>query len=388
MTEQSKEQTAARLRAIVDHAAEGILTIDEHGHVESFNKACESIFGYAASEAIGSNVSLIMPTPAHGEPLWRMAGAAGREAEGKRKDGTVFPLEVSISDVQAGNQRILCAILRDITGRKLSERRLQDALLELKLTNDDLATFTYIASHDLRSPLVNLKGFSGELHRSIDTIIPLLDRVLPHLSEVEQEILHRETCRMMPRSLQYILSSVEKMDRLTGAILKLSRLGRQTAECEPIHTRALVENCLSSLKHQIEKSGVAVELGELPDITGDKTAIEQVFGNMLDNSLKYLDRARPGRIRIHGTQSLTHAVFTFEDNGRGIARDELHKVFEIFRRAGNVENIPGEGMGMAYVRAIIRRHGGDIWCDSTPGKGTAFHFTIARQSVKKQEQAA
>lgn len=270
--------------------------------------------------------------------------------------------------------------------RKLSDQRkhIEQQAAELELINEELATFTYIASHDLRSPLVSLRGFSGEMYRSIDIIVPLLEKTLPGLSEIEREIIRREIGQHIPKSLSYINNAAEKMDRLTSAILKLSRLGRIESVMEAINTNRLVGQCLAALAHQIEQTRTTVEVGDLPEVLGSPTSIEQVFGNLLDNALKYLEPSRPGRIRIHGIQGSSYATFVIQDNGRGIAKGDLHKVFEIFRRAGDVENIPGEGMGMPYVRAIVKRHGGNIWCESNLGEGTTFHFTIAHQQSDKE----
>lgn len=305
------------------------------------------------------------------------------------KEGAMDYLVKSAITPETLQRSISSAIEYARMERKLREQRgrIQKQAEELELINEELETFTYIASHDLRSPLVNLKGFSGELHRSIDAIIPLLEKAIPHLSEIEGEILRKETCQRMPKSLAYIVTAAEKMDRLTDAILKLSRLGRKEIHFEPINTTTLVKQCLAALEHQIQKTGTVVEMDGLPEIMGDRTSIEQVFGNLLDNALKYLDPSRPGHIRISGTNEFNFTVFKVEDNGRGIARDDLHKVFEIFRRAGDVANIPGEGMGMSYVRAIVKRHGGSIWCESTLGQGTTFYFTIAQPQANQEEAA-
>jgi two-component system sensor kinase FixL len=389
-----RKDAASYLKTVMNTIIDGIIVIDNKGIIQTINPACIRLFGYGPEEVVGQNVKMLMPEPYHSQHdgylhNYLKTGEAkvigiGREVSAQRKDGTVFPMELGINEMRIGAQRMFVGTIRDITERKLAEHKLHEALTELQLSNQDLETFTYIASHDLRSPLVNLRGFSGELHRSIDTIIPMLENVLPNLSEVDQEILHRETCRMMPKALQYIISSAEKMDRLTSAILKLSRLGRTVTQNETISTNTLVKECLGAMRHQIEQTRSIVEVDELPDIFGDRTAIEQVFGNLLDNALKYLDLKRPGHIHIKAKPGFTHTVFSVQDNGRGIASDDLHKVFEIFRRAGDVESIPGEGMGMAYVRAIVKRHGGDIWCESTQGEGTTFHFTIANHNSNRK----
>ncbi len=303
------------------------------------------------------------------------------------------PVNSPVLDAE-GNVAYIIHHVEDVTESVLQARQLatttdhntelESMNRELESINEELETFAYITSHDLRSPLINLKGFSGELHQSLNTVIPMLEHLLPRVSEVERELLRREVCQRIPKSLAYIISAAEKMDRMTGAILKLSRLGRREIHFEPVTTSELVKQCVDALAYQIEQRSCKVYIGELPDVVGDKGSIEQIFGNLLDNAVKYLDPSRPGRIQITGAQSDTHVTFSVYDNGCGIAPEDMHKVFEIFRRAGDFANIPGEGMGMPYVRAIVKRHGGNIWCESTPGKGTAFHFTIARKEAKKE----
>jgi signal transduction histidine kinase len=281
------------------------------------------------------------------------------------------------------DRAIVSAIDHARMEKALSDQRhrIEDQSTELQAINEELETFTYIASHDLRSPLVSLKGFSAELDRSLGIVRALCEKIMPHLDAQEQAALEREVRERIPKSLHYITSAAEKMDRLTSAILKLSRLGRREIAPALVDSGEVVRECIAALEHQIEQSQTAIDLGEMPQIIADRTAIEQIFGNLLDNAVKYLEPDRPGRIRISGRMDHNQAAFSVQDNGRGIAAEDMHKVFEIFRRAGDVENIPGDGMGMPYVRAIIKRHGGNIWCESTPGQGTTFHFTIANKAA-------
>ncbi len=252
---------------------------------------------------------------------------------------------------------------------------------ELKFINEELETFTYIASHDMRSPLVSLKGFSSELTRAIGVVISRFEHLLPNLPEAERQIVRTELCECMPKALRYIVTASDRMDRLTSSILKLSRVGRREIVFEPIKTREMVDQCLGSLAHQIEKTHTALDIGDLPDIVADRAFMEQIFGNLFDNALKYLDPDRAGRIEVKAARDNLVTTFTVSDNGRGIADEDMHKVFEIFHRAGDVENIPGEGMGMPYVRAIVRRHRGNIWLTSKSGEGTAVNFTIAHKAA-------
>jgi signal transduction histidine kinase len=168
------------------------------------------------------------------------------------------------------------------------------------------------------------------------------------------------------------------MDRLIQAILHLSRLGRRELAIEPLDMRALVQETVQTLAHQIANRQVQVTVAPLPAVLADRTAMEQIMGNLLANAVAYLSAGRPGEIAVTGERRPNATVFTVRDNGRGIAAEDIPKVFEPFRRIGR-QDAPGEGMGLAYVRMLVRRHGGEIHCHSTPGVGTTFTFTIAHQ---------
>jgi len=171
------------------------------------------------------------------------------------------------------------------------------------------------------------------------------------------------------------------MDGFINAVLVLAPLGRQELKPEPIDMEALVQQSLENLSHQLQERGIEVTVGSLPEVVADRTSMEQIVGNILGNAVKYLDPERPGEIKVTAKPNNTEQIFRIQDTGRGIAEDDMHKVFAPFRRAGK-QDTPGEGMGLAYVQALVRRHGGRIWCESEAGKGTTLTFTIAIPSEK------
>lgn len=256
---------------------------------------------------------------------------------------------------------------------------------DLRKINAEMEGFTYIASHDLRSPLVNLKGFATEMKYSVDDLQPILEKNKEAFSEEDSRKIREIVDQDIPDALRYIHSSVEKMDKLTNAILELSRLGRRTIDFKPVETSHVVKHILDTLHHTITSKNITVTILPLPDVVADQLSLEQVFGNILDNAVKYMDPSRLGKIEIGGVRNYRETKFWVRDNGRGIAEGDFQKIFEIYRRAGNSENIPGEGMGMAYVRTTLRRLGGQIWCESKPGAGTTFYFTISN-SLKKDKK--
>ncbi len=264
--------------------------------------------------------------------------------------------------------------------------RRQTAEADLIRANKEMEGFTYIASHDLRSPLVNLKGFSSEMRYGIDELKGILERTLANASEEDQARIRQILDEDIGEALKYIHASVEKMDRLTNAILELSRIGRRPLKLEPVNPNAIVRHCLGTLHHQITTKGIEVRTHPLPAVIADQLSLEQVFGNVLDNAIKYLDPSRPGRIEIGGYRNYRETTYWVRDNGRGISEGDMQKIFEIYRRGGNNERIPGEGLGMAYVRSTLRRLSGAIWCESKPGQGTTFYFTISNSLKREQDK--
>ncbi|MDB5478240.1 MAG: integral rane sensor signal transduction histidine kinase [Alphaproteobacteria bacterium] len=264
----------------------------------------------------------------------------------------------------------------------LSLRRL-DAEEDLRRTNHEMEGFTYIASHDLRSPLVNLKGFSTEMSYGLKELEPILERALEHVSEEDRKKAREILDVDIPDSLKYIHSSVEKMNKLTNGILELSRIGKRNLRIKPVNVRGIVQRSVDALQHQISTRNIKVAIGELPEVVSDSLSLEQIFGNILDNAIKYLDPARSGEIEIGGIKGRTQTTYWVKDNGRGIAESDVAKIFEIYRRAGINAHIPGEGLGMAYVRTTLRRLGGRIWVESVQGRGSIFYFNV--DNVLKKE---
>lgn len=388
-----------RQHAILQTAVDGIITIDERGIIESFNPAAERLFGYTAEEAIGQNISMLMPSPdreEHDSYLARYLQTGephiigiGREVRARRRDGTAFPIALAVSEMHLDGRRMFTGIVHDLTARVQAEEalrhardelelRVQERTAELAATNEEVRRFAYIVSHDLRAPLINLKGFASELRTACDVLQAVLPMSLPHLEASQRAEVTRTLDQDIPEALGFIDTSVTRMDHLIRAILHLSRLGRRDLHYAPLDMLALVQGTVQTLTHQIAQRQVQVTVEPLPTVIADRTALEQIMGNLLANALAYLAPGRPGEIIITAERRPEATVFHVRDNGRGIAVEDIPKVFEPFRRVGT-QDVPGEGMGLAYVQMLVRRHGGDIQCHSTLGVGTTFTFTIAHQ---------
>ena len=297
-------------------------------------------------------------------------------------------VEVSASPIRdrEGNIVRIVQVSRDITERKRAEEELQRYSEELRKSNDDLRDFAYIVSHDLRAPLVNIKGFSSELNTIMQELDGRMEQVLPLVEEREREAILKLLRHEVPEALDFINSSVMRMNSLIKGILKLSRMGLQKLMPGRVRTGELVSGILKSMAHQLEQGQVTVNVGDLPHITADRTAVEQIFGNLIDNAVRYLDPARTGQLQIEADLLPGEVIFHVRDNGRGIEREDLGKVFEIFRRAGD-QDVPGEGLGLAFVKTLVRRTGGRIWCESTPGIGTTFSFTVPSVDGASEEKS-
>ncbi len=254
------------------------------------------------------------------------------------------------------------------------ERRVEKRTATLAAANEELKSLAYIVSHDLRAPLVNIKGFASELGYSIAEINDLLEGA-NQLGKQEQKILSELTEKDIPESMDFIRISAEKMDGLLNAILKLSRFGSRKLQLEEIDMVALSNSILETLSYQLENHNTEVLIRALPNIVNDRFVMDRIIGNLLDNAVKYLADDRNGHIEISAKKRQRGVEFSVSDNGRGIAKENRDKVFTIFRRGAH-EDIAGEGMGLAYVQTMVRSQGGHISFESTPGEGSCFSFYL------------
>ncbi|WPE18965.1 sensor histidine kinase [Shinella zoogloeoides] len=253
------------------------------------------------------------------------------------------------------------------------EKRVDERTEELIRANQEVQRFAYIVTHDLRAPLVNIMGFTSELQASLSAIqaYVLADGKAP--SEADIIEARRAAAEDLPEAIGFIRSSTKKMDGLINAILKISRDGRRELKIERVDLRALAETGAAAVGHQVGEAGGVVTIDRnLPTVVSDRLSLEQVFGNLFDNAIKYQSPDRPLRISVAARNAGRAGFFIdFTDNGRGIAPDDHERVFELFRRSGTQDK-PGEGIGLAHVRSLMRNLGGDIVVRSELGQGTTF----------------
>jgi PAS domain S-box-containing protein len=371
-----------RLRAILDTAVEGIITIDERGLIESMNPAAEKIFGYAAREVVGRNVSLLMPSPYREEHDAYLGNylrtgtkkiiGIGREVVGQRKDGSVFPMDLAVSEVPLANRRLFTGFVRDITERKRVEEKLASLAKTLEEKNKELETIVYVASHDLRSPLVNIQGFSKELAHACAQVRSHLEA---EAAGGAKDALGPLVDEDIPEAIQYIQAGVAKIDTLLSGLLRYSRLGRAALRPEPLNMNTMLAAIVQAMEFQIQRAGATVCVEKLPPCVGDATQINQVFSNLLDNAIKYLDPKRSGEISVTGRSEGRTVTYAVRDNGIGIAPEHQPRVFEIFHRL-DPSHGEGEGLGLTIAQRILERQQGKIWVESQPAQGSVFFVSL------------
>ena len=255
------------------------------------------------------------------------------------------------------------------------ERRVNSRTRDLVRANEEIQRYAYIVSHDLRAPLVNIMGFTSELEQASATLARAVEAGADG-ADAEWAAATEAVERDIPEALSFIKASMTRMDGLINEILKLSRLGRVTLEAEPIEMNALMDECIAQLQHRLDSAGAQTRVdSDLPAIVSDRSSLQQIFSNLLDNAVKYLDPQRPGQIRIRGRAGRGLATFEIIDNGRGVAQSDHERIFDLFRRAGTQDQ-PGEGIGLAHVRTLVRRLGGDIAVVSDGKSGSTFRVTI------------
>ncbi len=376
----SLKKSEEKYHNLIELASAGIL-VAENDKITQVNRTAEEIYGYCKDEMIGQSPSILSPDTykeRHRKILLDIltSGKADKmifEEEGLRKDGSLVPIEISFT-LEVDKENMIIAVVRDISERRKAEEERSRLLDELKDKNKELEQLVYIASHDLRSPLVNVQGFSNELEQAFKYVQSILfhsEDVSPGVKEMLAPTLDED----IPEAIHYILTSIAKMDSLLAGLLRFSRLGRAALNITTLNMNRIVGDITKSFEYQAKEADVALKVEALPPCLGDETQINQVFSNLIDNALKYRKPSQPGIIAIGGSRENGNAVYYVEDDGIGIAREHQDKIYELFHRL-DPKATQGEGLGLAITRRILDRHTGKIWVKSEQGKGSTFFVSL------------
>jgi PAS domain S-box-containing protein len=382
-----------QFQELLEAAPDAIMQADAGGRIMLLNRVAETMFGYSREELLGQPIEVLIPTElraAHvghrekyrGQPATRPMGS-GLTLEGVRKDGTRFPVEISLSPAGSGASFRVTAIIRDITDRKRAEenlQRIQDTYLrELSAANRELevrnreveranrlkSEFLASMSHELRTPLHTIIGFSELLAEESQG--PLNDKQKRFLNHIHTDSIH----------LLQLINDILDISRIEAGRLELRR--------EAIDVKTVVEESIASIRHAAHAKSISIDARiEVPEtIDADRLRVKQILVNLLSNAVKFTPSG--GKISVRANFDDASAVFSVSDTGVGIPEEEHASVFETFYQSGNTTKgvREGTGLGLPITKRLVEEHGGTITLTSKPGEGSCFTFTIPARAAGK-----
>ncbi|MBE0534186.1 MAG: PAS domain-containing protein [Phycisphaerae bacterium] len=334
---------------------------------------------YAGDEVVGAISFGYGDPPKDPHTLTQLAGLYGLDYDELRKTAESYESRPAFI-IELAKERLQTSaeLIGAIVEKKLAERERERLLSTLETKNKELQSIVYVASHDLKSPLVNIDGFSTELAVACEQIESVLHR--EETPAAIQQQLARVLDEDIPQAIGFIRAGTTKMQVLLHGLLQVARVGTADVVMTLIDMNAMMDHILAGMQFQINASGVAVTVDKLPDCVGDALLVNQVFTNLLDNAIKYRDPNRQGLIHVSGRIEGPDAVFCVEDTGIGIAREHLSKVFDLFHRLEPMGTVQGEGLGLTIARRILDRIGGKIWVESQAQKGSRFFVRLPAPS--------
>lgn len=340
-----------------------MVIVGRDGKIVLINNQMEKMFGYPRQELLGQPVEILLPEPLRGKHISEREGffakpearamGAGRTLCGQRKDGSEMPIEIGLNPIERPEGTFVLASILDITERKKVEWALLEKTAEIERSNRDLEQFAYVVSHDLQEPLRMISNFTQLLSK----------RYKGKLDQGADEFIG------------FAVDGVTRMQRMISDLLEYSRIGTHGNPFETIDCADVLESALSNLKASIEENSAVITHDELPKVLGDAGELEHLFQNLIGNAIKFRSD-EPPKIHIGAEEKNGERLFSCQDNGIGIDPQYFDRIFILFQRLHKRNEYCGTGIGLAICKKVVERHGGRIWVESEPGKGTSFFFTL------------
>lgn len=362
-TESAHRKAGLKFQGLLEVAPDGIIIVDRGGLITLVNAQAEKLFGYLREELLGQPIEILVPERFRGghvghrenyhtQPRTRPMGA-GLDLAGRRKDGSEFPVEISLSPIETEEGARVISIVRDITDKKGVEQRLREKIREM----DD---FVHVVSHDLKEPLRGIEAFAGFLAEDY-----------AHLLDDEGR-----------RYVQFLKSSAVRMKDLIHDLLTLASISRKAPALQKIDLNRILGNVEQDLSYTIEQRKVRISLKHpLPTVVCDPTRMGELFKNLLSNAIKFNMSSVP-EIEIDLKEEKGFYLFSVKDNGIGIDPRYQDQIFGLFERLHPQEEFEGTGAGLAICKKIVEDWGGKIWVESAPGKGSTFFFTLPQKDSR------
>lgn len=372
---EQRKRAEEKFRNLLEAAPDSMVIMDETGTIQLVNAQTEKMFGYRREQMISNNVEMLMNSRFERLLTIGRELAGGKEKPGpmvervecfgKRLDGAEFPIEISLSPMYSDEGLLLTAAIRDLSEKKRMEREIREAhsslerkvklrTAELEIKNRELEQFAYVASHDLQEPLRTTTGFVDLLRKRY----------------------HGQLDNNADQYLDYISQSSDRMKVLIHNLLDYSRLGKEK-ELVTLCCNELLQDVLHDLDQSIRENNAVIHAEPLPQVTGYKTEMKQLFQNLVSNSIKFRKKESNPVITVNAVNNNGNWIFSFKDNGIGINPAFHERIFVLFQRLHKRSDYEGTGIGLAYCKKIVELHGGKIWVESVPDEGCTFFFTIS-----------